>query len=110
MRVEQIHAHLPISNLFRRSGGGITPSVETVDHTADINELLLPGEERMALRADINVHVALGGMRLHDGTAGALDRGFFIFGMDSGLHGFYLFAVILLIDYSTLLYKMQHFF
>ena len=100
MRVEHRPRALPDLILFRLCGSSVTPSVETVNHAADINELLLPGEERMARRADINIHVALGGMRLYNGTASALDGCFFIFGMNSGLHGFYLFAVILLIDYS----------
>lgn len=110
MRVEFPRAFMVSTVLFRLSGCGVTPSVETVNHTADINEFLLPGKEGMALRADINIHIAFGGVGLDDRTARTFNCCFFIFGMDAGLHFSYLFAVILLNDYSISKNKMQHFF
>ena len=60
--------------------------LELVNASACINELLLAGEERMALGADFNLQIALGGARLDFCAASTLDGALFIFGMDLILH------------------------
>ncbi len=63
--------------------------VELVNTTAGVDQLLLAGVERVALRADFNGDVGLGGAGLYNGTASALDGGLLIIRMDSFLHGQY---------------------
>ena len=60
--------------------------VELVNASAGVDQLLLAGIERMALGADFNENVLLGGAGLIDGTAGAADLGLLIIRMDSGFH------------------------
>ena len=69
-----------------RSLDAVLP-VELIDTTAGIDQLLLAGVERVALGADLNRDVGLGGAGLNDGAASALDGGLLVFRMDSFLHG-----------------------
>ena len=61
--------------------------VELVNAAAGVNQLLLAGVEGVALGADLNRDVGLGGAGLNDGAASALDCGLLVFRMDSFLHG-----------------------
>lgn len=61
--------------------------VELVNAAAGVNQLLLAGVEGVALGADLNRDVGLGGAGLDDGAASALDGGLLVFRMDSFLHG-----------------------
>ena len=60
--------------------------VELVNTSAGVHKLLFAGEERMALGADINVNIILGGLGLIYSSASANDNGILIFGMDIRLH------------------------
>ena len=60
---------------------------ELINASAGINELLLTGEERMALRADVYADLAgLGGTGNEGLAASADDLGLLIVGMDCFLH------------------------
>ena len=60
--------------------------VELINAAAGVDELLLAGVEGMALGADFDGDVLLGGAGGDDFAAGAADGGLFVLGMDSGLH------------------------
>ena len=60
--------------------------LEAINTSASVNELLLPGVERMALGADINLHLFLGGAGLKCFTAYAANDAFAVLGMDVFLH------------------------
>ena len=64
--------------------------LELVQATACIDKLLLAGVEGVALGADLNGDVLLGGAGLDHGAASAPDGGLLVIGMDSFLHGSYL--------------------
>src|SRR5882672_7627321 len=49
------------------------PLVEPVDPAGGVHQLLLAGEERMAVRVDVDAEVAAGGERVVDRAAGARD-------------------------------------
>src|SRR5262249_48630187 len=66
---------------------------EAFDATGLVDQLLLPGEERVAVRADVEVHLAVGGAGSQRGTrlplgvaAVAVELANFVDGMDPGLH------------------------
>lgn len=90
--------------------------VETADTTAGIDHLLLAGEEGMALSANFNTDILLGGAGGIDSTAGAADGGLLVVRMDSCLHGdFTSFKQICwrnvqLYNFTTALPKKQGFF
>ena len=66
--------------------------LESVNTAAGINKLLLAGEERMAVGANIYAHIALGGASFVGSAAGTSDYTRLIVGMDSLLHNtFHLF-------------------
>ena len=67
--------------------------LETIHAAAGINQLLLAGVERMALRADIDAHLLLHGTGLKGLAADAANDGLAVIGMDLFLHGFHLFAI-----------------
>jgi hypothetical protein len=72
--------------------------LELVKPSAGINELLLTGEEGMALGANFNSHLAaLGGSGGYGLAASAFDHNFFIFGMDSCLHCSHLTLTVFII-------------
>ena len=60
--------------------------VELVNTTAGVNQLLLAGVERMALGADFDENILLGGAGLIGGATSAADNGGLIVRMDSGFH------------------------
>ena len=60
--------------------------LEFVHASARIDKLLLAGEERMALGADINLQVFFDGLGVVHRAAGTCDGGVFEFGMDSLFH------------------------
>lgn len=68
--------------------------VETVNASTSINQLLLAGIEGVALRADFNLDVLLGGTGRKDVATGTADGGLFVLGMDIFLHVFHLFLLI----------------
>src|SRR5262249_51639019 len=61
--------------------------LEALHATGRIHELLLAGEERMALRADFHPDVRFGRARLDDLPARAGDRRVHVFRMNAHLHG-----------------------
>src|SRR3954471_16305069 len=76
--------------LLAAAGAGTgQPALEALDATARIDQLLLAGVERMAVGADLHVHVALRGTRHELVPAGAAHGGLCVFGMDLGLHSAY---------------------
>ena len=60
--------------------------IESVNASAGINELLLTGEERVALGADFDLDIALGGAGLNHIAAVAGDGALFKIRMNSFLH------------------------
>ena len=61
--------------------------LELVNTTACINELLLTGEEGVALGANFNSHfAALGGTGNNSFAASALNDTLYVIGMDSAFH------------------------
>ena len=84
---------------------------ELINTPAGINEFLFAGKERMALGADFNRHITFGGTGLHRFAASALDRGFFILGMNSSFHDHTSSRCIHIIHYiTTAFFKLQVFF
>ena len=64
--------------------------LEAIDTAARVNELLLAGEERVALGADFNLELALYGTALEGFTACATDDAFAVGRMDVLFHNFLL--------------------
>ena len=64
--------------------------VELINAAAGVDQLLLAGVEGVALGADLNGDILLGGAGLDHGAASAPDGGLLVIGMDSFLHGSYL--------------------
>src|SRR5690606_16179050 len=60
---------------------------EALDAAGRVDELLLAGEEGVALRADVHREGLPGRARLDGGAAGAGDGDGLVRGMDVGLHG-----------------------
>ena len=67
--------------------------VEPVNPSTSVNQLLLAGIEGVALGADFNTNVLLGGASRKDVTTRAADRGLFILGVDTFLHFVHLFLI-----------------
>ena len=72
--------------------------VELINTAAGVDQLLLAGVEGVALGADFNSDVGLGGAGLDDGAASAADGGGLVIRMDSCLHG-----TLLLESYAALI-------
>ena len=68
--------------------------VETINTSTGVNQLLLAGIERVALGADLNSDVLLGGTGRKDVATGTANRGLFVIGMDTFLHVVHLFLVM----------------
>jgi hypothetical protein len=66
--------------------GSCETLLELVNTSAGVNKLLLAGEERVALGANFNAEIALGGTARNFVAACASDNAFFVFGMDAFLH------------------------
>src|SRR3954471_20280590 len=76
--------------LLAAAGAGTgQPALEALHATTRVDQLLLAGVERMAVGADLHVHVALGGTRNELVPAGAAHGGLCVLGMDVGLHNSY---------------------
>ena len=60
--------------------------LEAINTSASINQLLLAGVERMALGADIHLHLFFGGAGLECFTAYAANDAFAVLWMDVFLH------------------------
>ena len=71
----------PQENLFN-----VEALLETVNTAARVNELLLAGVERMALGADIHLHLFLGRAGFKSFTAYAANYALTILGMNIFLH------------------------
>ena len=67
--------------------------VEPINTSTGVNQLLLAGIERVALGADFNTNVLLGGTGRKDVATGTADRGLFGLGMDTFLHFVHLFLI-----------------
>ena len=67
--------------------------VETINTSTGVNQLLLAGIERVALGADFNTNLLLGGAGGESVATGATDRGLFVLGMDTFLHFVHLFLI-----------------
>ena len=65
--------------------------LEAIDTAARVNELLLAGEERVALGADFNAQLRLSGTRYESVAANAGHGRLLILRMDAFLHDFHLF-------------------
>ena len=68
--------------------------VEAINTSTGVNQLLLAGIERVALGADLDTDLLLGGAGGKDVTAVATDRGLFVLGMDTFLHFVHLFRIM----------------
>ena len=77
LQVEQLLAH-------------VVALLESVNTSASVNQLLLTGEERMALGADFYSDVLLGRACRDLVTASASDYSSFVYGMNTFLHEFHL--------------------
>src|SRR5262245_23976984 len=62
-------------------------AIEALDPSGGVHELLLPGEERMARRADLDVDALLRGAGLDDIAARTDDGALVVAGMNAFLHG-----------------------
>src|SRR6185503_19732417 len=71
----------------RRGLGLAVLLVEALDPTLGVHELLLPREERMARRADLDVDRGHGGAGLDDIAAGAGNDGLLVLRMNAFPHG-----------------------
>lgn len=75
---------------LRGLGGFLVFPLEALHASGRIEQLLFPGEEGMAARADLNFHeIRLeGGACLERAAAGAMYRNFVIIRMDPGFHSY----------------------
>ena len=67
--------------------------VEAINTSTGVNQLLLAGIERVALGADFNLDVLLGGASRKDIAASTTNGRLFVIGMDTFLHVVHLFLV-----------------
>ena len=67
--------------------------VETVNTSTGIDQLLFAGIERVALGADFNTDVLLGGTGRKDVATSTADGSLFVVGMDAFLHFVHLFLL-----------------
>jgi len=75
-----------VGSLLRRLLAAPVATLEPVDPPAGVNELLLAGVEGMALRAQLDVHVALGRAGREGVAARAAHLGHDVVRMDICLH------------------------
>ena len=68
--------------------------VETINTSTGVNQLLLAGIEGVALGADFDTDVLLGGTGREDIAACATDRSLFVLRMDTFSHVVHLFLVM----------------
>ena len=67
--------------------------VEAINTSTGVNQLLLAGIERVALGADFNSDVLLGGTGRKDVATSTTDGGLFVIGMDAFSHIVHLFLL-----------------
>ena len=67
--------------------------VEPINTSTGVNQLLLAGVERVALGADFNSDVLLGGTGRKDVATGTANGGLFVLGVDTFSHVVHLFLV-----------------
>ena len=67
--------------------------VETINTSTGVNQLLLAGIERVALGADFNTDLLLGGAGGEGVAASATDGGLLVLRMDAFFHVVHLFLV-----------------
>ena len=60
--------------------------LEAINTSAGVYQLLLAREEGVALGANVNDDILLGGAGLNDIAAGTADRGLLVLGMDALFH------------------------
>jgi hypothetical protein len=82
--------------------------LEAFNATRRINQLLLTGKERMAVRADFDVNLLLGRTCRPGCAAGANDVTFLIFGMDTWFHFNFSFSSIAPIKSVTVTWPLLH--
>ena len=80
--------------------------VETVNTSTGVNQLLLAGIERVALGANFNLDVLFGGAGLNNLAARASDCSLFVLRMDTFLHCFHLFLIVVVGDLVVPLYSI----
>ena len=68
--------------------------VEPINTSTGVNQLLLAGVERVALGADFNSDVLLGGASRKDIATSAANRSLFVLGMETFLHFVHLFHLM----------------
>jgi len=92
--------------LFVRSATELL--VETIYSSACIDQLLLAGEKRMALRANFNGDVLFGRTGFNNLTARTFDSSGTVIGMDSSFHVFHLAYIKRNLVYNSIVHvKMQ---
>src|SRR5687767_7919942 len=77
----------PSRGAGKTSGFLPVPLLEAVDSTRGVHQFLLSGEERMAVRADLQAKFLLGRAGGPDGATGAVNVHLFVIGMNSSFHG-----------------------
>ena len=82
--------HLAVRTSFLLNAESL---VESVNTSTGVNQLLLAGIERVALRADFNLDVLLGRASGKDVTASTTNGSLFVVGVDTFLHIVHLFLV-----------------
>ena len=68
--------------------------VEAINTSTGVNQLLLAGIERVALGADLNTDLLLGGASRKDITTSTANGSLFVVGMDTFLHFVHLFRIM----------------
>ena len=68
--------------------------VEPINASTGVNQLLLAGIERVALGADFNTDVLLGGASRKDVATSTTDGSLFVVGMDAFSHFVHLFLIM----------------
>ena len=85
--VDLLYAHLDDPGTpFEESLGALEAALEALHPTARVQELLLAGVERVAVRADLDMELGSGRSRLERVPAGARHGRDDVLGMDVGLH------------------------
>ena len=83
----QVHCLILCKNLFAQT----ETLVETIHTAAGIVQLLLTGEERMALGTNFHTDILLGRAGRDHVAAGTGDGGLLVYGMDALFHACHLF-------------------
>src|SRR5680860_1316953 len=76
-----------VVGVARRTFAAAVATLEPIDASAGVDQLLLAGVEGMALAAQFAAQLILGGAGGERVATRALDRGQLVLGVDSSLHG-----------------------